>query len=68
MERRGYPCCRSMDLKAGWDLRTARERTRRWNVLETDRPEFVIMTPPCRGAPAARVPNWHRTSEHERQG
>eukprot|EP00959_Pyramimonas_sp_CCMP1952_P437082 9151465-Pyramimonas_sp.AAC.1 len=35
-------------------------------MIRSDRPEVILMTPPCRGVSVARVPNWDKMDPDER--
>jgi len=56
----------AFDLECGWDFFDARDRARFWEVLNSEEPDFVSISPRCTAFSVLMNANWKRMSEEKK--
>ncbi len=57
----------AFDIKCGWDFINARHRARFWQLLRTEKPDFVSISPRCTAFSVMMNSNWDRMDEDKKK-
>ena len=57
----------AFDIKCGWDFNNARHRARFWQLLRTEKPDFVSISPRCTAFSVMMNSNWDRMDEDKKK-
>ena len=60
LQKKGYQVGSSFDLQTGWDLSQDNHRRQMWRILREERPEVLVVSPPCTAFSRLQAINWGR--------
>ncbi|CAK9011962.1 Retrovirus-related Pol polyprotein from transposon RE2 (Retro element 2) (AtRE2) [Includes: Protease RE2 [Durusdinium trenchii] len=60
LRKKGYQVGSSFDLQTGWDLSQDNHRRQMWRILREERPEVLVVSPPCTAFSRLQAINWGR--------
>ena len=60
LQKKGYQVGSSFDLQTGWDLSQDNHRRQMWRILREERPEVLVVSPPCTVFSRLQAINWGR--------
>lgn len=54
------------DLQTGWDLEQERHREEMWRTLKQERPDILVVSPPCTAFSPLQAINWGRMDQQKK--